>query len=101
EQTPKKFFEIENPENYFIVRTDLQVKELEIQDTLYTKHLLGDIFLNISENIENNLIVNNQYKNNIGDEIQLIYRRKWHNEENGNAEYENKQFKNFKIIADE
>ncbi len=101
EQTPKKFFEIENPENYFIIRTDLQVKELEIQDTLYIKHLLGDIFLNISENIENNLTVNNQYKNNIGDEIQLMYRRKWYNEENGNAEIENKQFKNFKIIAEE
>lgn len=101
EQTPKKFFEIENPENFIIIRTDLQVKELEIQDTLFTKHLLGDVFLKISENIDNKLTVNNYYKNNVGDEIQLVYRRKWYNEENGNAEYENKQFKNFKIIADE
>lgn len=100
EQTPKKFFEIENPENHFIIRTDLQVKELEIQDNLYTKQLLGDVFLRISENIKNNLTVNNQYRNNVGDEIQLIYRRKWYNEENGTAEYENKQFKNFKITAD-
>jgi len=101
EQTPKKFFEIENPKNYFIIRTDLQVKELEIQDTLYTKHLLGDIFLKISENINSNRSVNNQHKNVIGDEIQLIYRRKWYNEETGNAEYENKQFKNFKIVSNE
>src|SRR5690554_6001543 len=101
EQTPKKFYEIEKPENNIIIRTDLKVKELEVQDILYTKHLLGDIFLKISENIENNLAVNNSYKNVIGDEIQLIYRRKWYNEENGNAEIENKQFKNFKIIADE
>src|SRR5690606_38891302 len=88
------------PENHFIIRTDLQVKELEIQDNLYTKQLLGDVFLRISENIKNNLTVNNQYRNNVGDEIQLIYRRKWYNEENGTAEYENKQFKNIKITAD-
>lgn len=100
EQTPKKFFEIENPKNYFILRTDLQVKELEIKDTLYTKHLLGDIFHRISENINYNLLVTNQYNSIIGDEIQLIYRRKWYNEKTGNAEYENKQFINFKIISE-
>ena len=101
EQTPKKFFEVDNPNSYFIIRTDLQIKELEIQDTLYTKHLLGDIFTIISKNIDKNLSVNNMYRNVIGDEIQLIYRRKWFNEETGNAEFENKQFKNFKIINDE
>ena len=101
EQTPKKFFETENPKNYFIIRTDVHIKELEIQDTLYTKHLLGDLFQKISENIDNKLSVNNQYKNSIGDEIQLVYRRKWFNEKTKIAEYEVKQFNNFKIIADE
>lgn len=97
EETPKKFFETKNPGNYIIVRTDLKVKELEFQDTIYTKQLLGDIFWKISENIKNKLIVNNKFNNKVGDEIQLVYRRKWYHEENGNAEYENKQFKNFKI----
>lgn len=97
EQTPKKFYETKNPNNYIIVRTDLKVKELEFQDTVYTKQLLGDIFWKISENIKNKLIVNNKFNNKVGDEIQLVYRRKWYNEENENAEYEDKQFKNFKI----
>ena len=100
EKTPKKFYSVENPKINFVLSTDLKINQLEIKDTIYTKQFIADNVLTISNNFQNSKKVSNKVNLNIGDEIQLFYRRKWYNDTTGNAEFENKQFKNFKYIKD-
>jgi hypothetical protein len=100
EKTPKKFYSKENPEINFVLSTDLKINQLEIKDTIYTKQLLGENVLTISNNFKKNNQISNKVNLTIGDEIQLFYRRRWYNDTTGNAEFENKQFKNLKYIKD-
>ncbi|ELY2018537.1 hypothetical protein SL053_002466 [Flavobacterium psychrophilum] len=100
EKTPKKFYSKENPKIHFVLSTDLKINQLEIKDTIYTKQLLGENVLTISNNFEKNKQTSNKVNLTIGDEIQLFYRRRWYNDTTGNAEFENKQFKNLKYIKD-
>lgn len=100
ERTPKKFFSVENPKLNFVISTDLKINQLEIKDTIYTKQIIGENILTISNNFQNNNKTTNKVNLTIGDEIQLFYRRRWYNDTTGNAEFENKQFKNLKYIKD-
>lgn len=100
ERTPKKFFSIENPKTNFVLSTDLKINQLEIKDTIYTKQLIGENVLTISNNFQKNNQISNKVNLTIGDEIQLFYRRRWYDDKTGNAEFENKQFKNLKYIKD-
>ena len=100
EKTPKKFYSKENPKIHFVLSTDLKINQLEIKDTIYTKQLLGENVLTISNNFKKNKQTSNNVNLTIGDEIQLFYRRRWYNDTTGNAEFENKQFKNLKYIKD-
>lgn len=100
EKTPKKFYSKENPKINFVLSTDLKINQLEIKDTIYTKQLLGENVLTISNNFHKNNQISNKANLTIGDEIQLFYRRRWYNDTTGNAEFENKQFKNLKYIKD-
>lgn len=100
EKTPKKFYCKENPKINFVLSTDLKINQLEIKDTIYTKQLLGENVLTISNNYQRNNQISNKVNLKIGDEIQLFYRRRWYNDTTGNAEFENKQFKNLKYVKD-
>lgn len=74
--------------------------ELAANKTNYTKHLIGDIFTNLSKGLKNTEEISNKLSLNTGDEIQLYYRRKWYNDTTHRAEYEAKQFKTIKYIGD-
>lgn len=100
ERTPKKFYSVKNPEMNFILSTDLRVNQVEMKDTIYTKQLLGENILTISNNFSKNRQISNKVNLTIGDEIQLFYRRRWYNDTTGNVEFQNKQFKNLKYIKD-
>lgn len=99
-RTPKKFYSTKNHGINFILSTDLKVNQVEIEDTIYTKQLLGENVLTISNNFQKNRQISNKVNLLIGDEIQLFYRRRWYNDTTGNVEFENKQFKNLKYIKD-
>jgi hypothetical protein len=98
EKTPKKFYNKQNPKTNFVLSTDLKINQLEIQDTIYTKQLLGENILTISDNFRKNNTTSNKVTLSLGDELQLFYRRRYYNETTGNVEFENKQFKNLKYI---
>jgi hypothetical protein len=66
----------------------------------YTKQLFGDNYNSISNGFLNKSKASNKFEIQIGDEIQLFYRRKWYNDTTGLAEYQDKQFKNVKYIDD-
>lgn len=100
EKTLKKFLSIKTPQNYFVILTDFKSNELEMNNDLYTKQLFGENVYKIAKNYKTGKIINNKFQNNVGDEIQIFYRRKWYNDKTGIAEYENKQFKNFKYLKD-
>jgi len=100
EKTPRKYYLTNKTETYIVVRPDLKVVELSAQGINYTKHLLGDIFTDISKGLKNTTPISNSIDLVIGDEIQLFYRRKWYNDSTQLAEYEDKQFKNIKYVSD-
>lgn len=100
DKTPRKYFKTENSEVYALIIPDLKTLAVSSNGHFYTKQLFGDNYNDISEGIKNNFQTNNRFDIQSGDEIQLFYRRKWYNDSTGIAEYEDKQFKNFKYIGD-
>ena len=100
DKTPRKYFKTENSEVYALIIPDLKTLAVSSNGHFYTKQLFGDNYNDISEGIKNNFQTNNRFDIQPGDEIQLFYRRKWYNDSTGIAEYEDKQFKNFKYIGD-
>lgn len=100
DKTPRKYFKTENSEVYALIIPDLKTLAVSSNGHFYTKQLFGDNYNDISEGIKNNFQTNNRFDIQPGDEIQLFYQRKWYNDSTGIAEYEDKQFKNFKYIGD-
>lgn len=100
EKTPRKYFKSDNSEIYALIIPDLKTLAVSSNGQFYTKQLFGDNYNDISEGIKNNLQTNNRFDIQVGDEIQLFYRRKWYNDSTGIAEYQDKQFKNVKYIGD-
>lgn len=99
-KTPRKYFKSDNAEIYAVIIPDLKTLVLSSNGQFYTKQLIGDNYNDISEGIKNNFKTNNRFDIQQGDEIQLLYRRKWYNDTTGIAEYQDKQFKNIKYIGD-
>ncbi len=100
DKTPRKYFKSDNSEIYALIIPDLKTLAVSSNGQFYTKQLFGDNYNDISEGIKNNLQTNNRFDIQVGDEIQLFYRRKWYNDSTGIAEYQDKQFKNVKYIGD-
>jgi hypothetical protein len=98
--TPRKFYFKKKPNLNISLRIDLQVLELEINRKKYTKHLLSDIYTNLSKGIKNREPVESNLTLKVGDEIQVFYQRKWYNKTTKLAEYEDKQYKNIKYVGD-
>jgi len=100
EKTPRKYYRTDNSEIYAVIIPDLTTLAVSSNGQFYTKQLFGDNYNDISEGIKNNFKSNNRFDIKPGDEIQLFYRRKWYNDSTGVAEYQDKQFKNFKYVGD-
>jgi hypothetical protein len=98
--TPRKFYFKKKPNLNISLRIDLQVLELEIKGKKYTKHLLSDIYTNLSKGIKNREPIKDNLSLKVGDEIQVFYSRKWYNKSTKLAEYEDKQYKNIKYVGD-
>ena len=99
-KTPRKYFAKRNSEIYLVIIPDLKTLAISSNGNFYTKQLFGDNYNNISNGFKNNAKLSNRFDIQIGDEIQLFYRRKWYNDTTGVTEYEDKQFKNVKYIGD-
>jgi hypothetical protein len=99
-KTPKKYFSKDNSEIYVVIIPDLQTNAVSSNGQFYTKQLFGDNYNDISNGFINDFKASTKYNLKIGDEIQLFYRRKWYNDTSNTAEYEDKQFKNFKYKGD-
>lgn len=99
-KTPRKYFVKSNSKIYLIIIPDLKTLAVSSNGNFYTKQLFGDNYNNISNGFKSNVKTFNRFDIQIGDEIQLFYRRKWYNDTIGITEYEDKQFKNIKYIGD-
>lgn len=99
-KTPRKYYKTDNSDIYAVIIPDLTTLAVSSNGQFYTKQLFGDNYNDISESIKNDFKTSNRFDIQPGDEIQLFYRRKWYNDTTGLAEYEDKQFKNFKYIGD-
>jgi hypothetical protein len=99
-KTPRKYFSKDNPEIYVVIIPDLKTNAVSSNGQFYTKQLFGDNYNDISNGYLNDYKESTRYSLKIGDEIQLFYRRKWYNDTTNIAEYEDKQFKNFKYKGD-
>lgn len=100
EKTPRKYYTTSNSEIYLVIIPDLQSLVVSSNGQFYTKQLMGDNYNDITKGLQNNFTASTKFDIQKGDEIQLFYRRKWYNDTTNIAEYEDKQFKNFKYVGD-
>jgi hypothetical protein len=100
EKTPRKYCQNDNSEIYLVIIPDLQSLVVSSNGQFYTKQLMGDNYNDISKGLQNNFSASTRFDIQKGDEVQLFYRRKWYNDTTNLAEYEDKQFKNFKYLGD-
>lgn len=100
DQTPRKYYQSDHEEVYAVIIPDIKKLAVSSNGKFYTKQLYGDNYNDITEGVENDFQVNNHFHIQIGDEVQLFYRRKWNNDSTGMIEYNDKQYKNFKYIGD-
>jgi hypothetical protein len=99
-KTPRKYYQKDNSEIYLVIIPDLQSLVVSSNGQFYTKQLMGDNYNDISNGLKNNYTASTRFDIQKGDEIQLFYRRKWYDDTTNVAEYQDKQFKNFKYIND-
>ena len=100
QKTPRKYYQKGNSEIYLVIIPDLKTLAVSSNGEFYTKQLFGDNYNDISNGLQNNYQTSTKFDIQIGDEIQLFYRRKWYNDTTNLAEYEDKQFKNIKYLSD-
>jgi hypothetical protein len=100
EKTPRKYYHKDNSEIYLLIIPDLQSLVISSNGKFYTKQLMGDNYNDITKGFQNNFTASTKFEIQKGDEVQLFYRRKWYNDTTNLAEYEDKQFKNFKYVGD-
>ncbi|EOG6908129.1 hypothetical protein FPG87_12385 [Flavobacterium psychrophilum] len=99
-KTPRKYYQKDNSEIYLVIIPDLQSLVVSSNGQFYTKQLMGDNYNDITNGFKNNFTSSTKFDIQKGDEIQLFYRRKWYDDTTNVAEYQDKQFKNFKYLTD-
>lgn len=99
-KTPRKYYQKDNSEIYLVIIPDLQSLVVSSNGQFYTKQLMGDNYNDITNGFKNNYNASTKFDIQKGDEIQLFYRRKWYDDTTNVAEYQDKQFKNFKYLTD-
>lgn len=100
QKTPRKYYSKGNSEIYLVIIPDLKTLAVSSNGQFYTKQLFGDNYNDISKGFQYSYSANTKFDIQKGDEIQLFYRRKWYDDTTNLAEYEDKQFKNFKYVGD-
>ncbi len=100
QKTPRKYYQNNNSEIYLIIIPYLQSLVVSSNGQFYTKLLMGDNYNEITNGFQNNFSASTKFNIQKGDEIQLFYRRKWYNDTTNLAEYQDKQFSNFKYLGD-
>lgn len=100
ENVPRKYYRKDNSEIYVVVIPFFEAQVVSSNGQYYLKKLMGDNYNDISEGIVHDFKVSSRFAIQKGDEIQLFYRRKWYDDTTNMAEYEDKQFKNFKYLGD-
>ena len=99
-KTPRKYYQKDNSEINLVIIPDLQSLVVSSNGQFYTKQLMGDNYNDITNGLKNNFTASTKFDIQKGDEIQLFYRRKWYDDTTNVAEYQDKQFKNFKYLTD-
>jgi len=99
-QTPRKYYLKNDAETYVVIIADIQTLAVYGKDHIYTKQMLGKAYNELSLAMQQQLIVNNRFDIQVGDELQILYRRKWHDPKTGEACYRDKQYKTIKCKAD-
>ena len=97
---PRKYYQKDNSEIYVVVIPFLEAQVVSSNGQYYLKKLMGDNYNDISEGLVHDFIASSRFDIQKGDEIQLFYRRKWYDDTTNMAEYEDKQFKNFRYLGD-
>lgn len=97
---PRKYYQKDNSEIYVVVIPFLEAQVVSSNGQYYLKKLMGDNYNDISEGLVHDFKVSSRFDIQKGDEIQLFYRRKWYDDTTNMAEYEDKQFKNFRYLGD-
>ncbi|AMM51408.1 hypothetical protein TH61_09775 [Rufibacter sp. DG15C] len=100
EKTPRKYYPKGKPDVYLVIIPDLKSLVVSSNGLFYTKQLMGDNYNDITKGLQNNFSASAKFDIQVGDEIQLFYRRKWYSDTTNLAEYEDKQFKNLKYTGD-
>ncbi|MEZ4937055.1 MAG: hypothetical protein R2799_05630 [Crocinitomicaceae bacterium] len=100
DKTPRKYFKSSNPNVYIVIISDIETVAVSSNGGFYIKQLIGDDFNGISEGLKKKSEASSQFDIQKGDEIQLVYRRKWFDETTGLVQYEDKEFKNIKYVSD-
>jgi hypothetical protein len=99
-KTPRKYYLKDNSEIYLVIIPDLKSLVVSSNGQFYTKQLMGDNYNDITNCFKNNFSASTKFDIQKGDEIQLFYQRKWYGDTTNVAEYQDKQFKNFKYLTD-
>lgn len=99
-QTPRKYHLKNDAETYVVIIADIQTLAVYGKDHIYTKQMLGKAYNELSSAMQQQLTVNNRFDIQVGDELQILYRRKWHDPKTGEACYRDKQYKTIKCKAD-
>ncbi|TCZ66926.1 hypothetical protein [Flaviaesturariibacter aridisoli] len=99
-QTPRKYYPSSNPGMYLVIIPDLETVAVSCNGRFYTKQLFGDQYNDITTGLENHYRASTKFDLQVGDEIQLFYRRKWYDDTTKLAVYEDKQFKNIRYLGD-
>lgn len=97
---PRKYFLMDNSEIYIVIIPFLEAEVVSSNGDFYLKKLMGDNYNNISEGLLSNYKASTRFDIQIGDEIQLFYRRKWYDDTTHFAKYEDKQIKNISYLGD-
>lgn len=100
QQTPRKYYQKNDAETYVVIIADIQTLAVYGKDHIYTKQMLGKAYNELSSAMQQQLTVNNRFDIQVGDELQILYRRKWYDQNTGEACYRDKQYKTIKCKAD-
>jgi hypothetical protein len=100
QQTPRKYYQKNDAEIYVVIIADIQTLAVYGKDHIYTKQMLGKAYNELTSSMQQQLTVNNRFDIQVGDELQILYRRKWYDQNTGEACYRDKQYKTIKCKAD-
>ncbi len=98
--SPRIFFQKNQPDKYIRMRPDLDILEVETSSSIQTTHMLAPLFSNLTEGINNTTPVTYNIDINMGDEIQVVYKKAISNPNTGKIKYQNSKLVTARYIRD-